>query len=209
MKFLVLIFALFSMNVYAWYPTMSKQEFRLVASSNDGIFGDSWDIEGQLISSKILYDQLILGGMFKLGEEESALGASLSYEVNKMFYVTLNGNLNNTQNLGGEFWVHLVADPHPKVVFLPFLQVSSKKIGSAGILLYFKVSKEVFIHVGGAYEPRLDAENLPNRERHNVSFMFGASFADGISFSKVKSALEEIKETAKEEEITEEEWEKS
>ncbi len=179
MKLILLTILLFGFGAHAWYPNRDAQEFRMVMSSEEGLFGSLWNIEGQLISKKFLNDDTSLGGSFKLGEEESALAANLTYGINKYFFVTVSGNMNNKKSLGGSVWISGLLN-EDDMSYLPFVLIDHNQLSSVGMVLYYDISG-VSVHVGLAYRPP-----ILTAKHHNVTIMFGTSFTESKKYDKIK-----------------------
>lgn len=145
MKFILFLF-LFPLTAYSYIPTHNAQEFRVIVDV------DTYAIEGQMASKKILNKNIKISGVFKLGEEESKMGASLSYKLNKFAFVTVAGDINHKRVLGGAVWINTVHHLPNDVVIIPFLSIEKKELGVVGLVVY-KTIMGVDIHIGFRVAP--------------------------------------------------------
>lgn len=145
MKFtLFLLFIPFIAQAYI--PTHNAQEFRVIVDV------DTYALEGQMASKKILNSNIKVSGVFKLGEEESKMGASLSYKLNKYTFITVAGDINHKRILGGAVWINTVHHLPDNIVIIPFLSIEKKEIGVIGLLIYKEIMG-VDIHIGFRVAP--------------------------------------------------------
>lgn len=182
---LIFIFSCFiSFYAYGWYPVHSNHEFRIIAKGSLNkiqTFEDvlnNWNIEGQLISLKPIKG-LKVGGLFSKGKKTSSIGAHLTYSINKYVDISLIGDVESLEKIGGSFTLSLNLDKD-KFLFKPFLQVSEEKIGEIGLIIYYDIDKNIMFHVGLGLSPRIKMNKTKIIQKNSITFIFGTVFKENL-----------------------------
>ena len=173
MKKLLIFLLMFSFSANAWYPTNNEQEFRLIAKSGKAL-SKNWTLEGQMFKTSIADSIKIVSG-FRLAEDESAMGGSVIYPVNKYLSLAVAGDVNQKLDLGGAFWIHGSFEVN-KIVFKPYVKVSNKKLGEGGVIAYFNVGGVSF-HLGSGLILGQSGLVDFNKEAVQAVVIFGTSFS--------------------------------
>ena len=184
-NFLILFFIIFSFNVFAWYPVHANNEFRIIASGDIHTMNE-WKIQGQLISMKPV-DDLKIGGIFSKSDDESSVGAKITYSINPFLDLTATGDLKSLDDLGATFIISGNFYHKDDLLFKPFLQVDHEQVGEVGFIVYANAHRNIWFHMGLGYSPKMP--NSENYKIHKLSIILGTTFAEG-NFRKKSKTVE-------------------
>ena len=168
----ILLSVLFLHKANAWIPSLhGVNEVRVIAKTVDGFDSGEFDVEGKIIGSHILNDDLHLSGLFKLGngnESESKLGGALTYRINDYVSATALGDVSHARAVGGTFILHGHFGAG-SLVIMPFASINDKKLADVGLVNYLDLGG-VYVSFGAVYHPKQG--DMPN---HNISIVLGTS----------------------------------
>ena len=193
-KKILFIAGLFCLTSYtfAWYPTVNENTVRLTFGNDLNSYKSMilntaeykrMKVEG-IISGSAYKNGFKIGSVYSMGSESSAdskLGGFVSYKINELVELSVSSDFDPTLNFTHGFCTHLYI-PYKNHTFVPFIQISSNKIGSLGMISNFDLKNSHFeIGIGVHF----DNDNLKNPE---IRFIVGTSL-DKLRFDKILGSV--------------------